>query len=71
MQDFLNAISLLPEDIKAILSKIPPDVAKTIKEIRFRNGEAITLNSETIYYITQSGLLTTAYLNNLLKTDDK
>ena len=71
MQDFLNAISLLPEDTKAILSKIPPDVAKTIKEIRFRNGEAITLNSETIYYITQSGFLTTAYLNNLLKTDDK
>lgn len=71
MQDFLNAIALLPESLKDILSKIPEKIGKSIKEIRFRNGEAMTLNGENIYYITESGLLTTAYLNNLIKTDDK
>lgn len=71
MQDFLNAIALLPEILKDILSKIPEETGKTIKEIRFRNGEAMTLNGENIYYMTDGGLLTTAYLNNLIKTDDK
>lgn len=70
MQDFLSAIALLPDNLKEILSKIPVDIGKTIKEIRFRTGEAITLNGNEIYYITEGGLLSTAYLNNLIKTDD-
>lgn len=71
MQDFLNAISLLPDSLKTVLSKIPKNIAKSIKEIRFRSGEAMTLNGEVIYYMTEGGLLTTAYLNNLIKTDEK
>lgn len=71
MQDFLNAISLLPEAIKEVLSKISPSKACEIKEIRFRVGEAVTLNGNELYYVTEGGLLSTIYLNNLLRTDDK
>lgn len=71
MQDFLNAITLLPDDLKLILSKTPEQTAKKIKEIRFRSGEAITLHADEIYYVTESGLLTTVYLNSLIKTSEK
>ena len=71
MQDYLNAISLLPESLKNILSHVPEETAKTLKEIRFRVGEPMTLNGEHIYYVTESGLITTTYLNELVKTDEK
>ncbi len=71
MQEFLNAISLLPDTYKNMLSKIPEHIAVDLKEIRFRSGEAITLNGNEIYYLTNCGLLTTSYLQNLLKTDEK
>ena len=71
MQDFLNAISLLPDSFREIFSKIPESIAKSTKEIRFRCGEAVTLNGNEIYYITDGGLLTTVYLNNLIKVDEK
>lgn len=72
MQEFLNAISLLPDKYKNILSRINETLAKEIKEIRFRNGGAVTLNGkERIYYITDGGILTLTYCDNVLKTDDR
>ena len=72
MQEFLNAISLLPDKYKNILSRINETVAKEIKEIRFRNGGAVTLNGkERIYYITDGGILTLTYCDNVLKSDDR
>ncbi len=71
MQEYLNAISLLPDEYKNLLLKIPEITAVKLKEIRFRVGEAITLNGDNIYYLTESGLLTTVYLQNLIKTDEK
>ena len=71
MQDFFNAIALLPEGLKTTLSRVPSHIARGVKEIRFRNGEAITLNGDEVYYITEGGLFTATYMNNLIKTDDK
>ncbi len=71
MQDFINAISLLPDEYRALISKIPESVAVKLKEIRFRVGEAVTLNGDNIYYLTETGFLTATYLQNLLKTDEK
>lgn len=72
MQEFLNAISLLPDKYKNILSRINETLAKEIKEIRFRNGGAVTLNGkEGIYYITDGGIPTVTYCDNVLKTDDR
>lgn len=72
MKQFLNAIELLPDKYKSILSRIPEIKAKEIKEIRFRNGGAVTLNGNgEIYYLTQGGKLTTVYCDNLLRSDEK
>ena len=72
MKDYLNAIALLPDKYKNILSRIPEIKAKEIKEIRFRNGSAVTLNGRNcFYYLTESGKLTTVYCDNLLKSDEK
>lgn len=72
MQDFLNAISLLPDKYKNILSNITPVQAKEIKEIRFRSGGAVSLyGNGRIYYLTQSGITTSTYCDNLLKTDER
>ncbi len=72
MQEFLNAISLLPEKYKDILKALPPEQFSAVKEIRFRVGEAITLNtSNHIYYLTQSGRLCASYCDGVLKTDEK
>lgn len=72
MQEFLNAIGLLPERYKDILSRIPEDFAKEIKEIRFRNGGAITLHTtDKIAYLTDSGKITLTRFDNIVKTDDK
>ena len=72
IKDFLNAISLLPENYKSILSNIPENLATEIKEIRFRNGEPITLNTKNeVYYITENGMITVSFSESLIKTDEK
>lgn len=71
VQEYINAISLLPEKYKDILSVIPEDIAKKLKEIRFRKGEAVTLNGDIIYYLSSSGVVTSAYRDELIKTDEK
>lgn len=72
MKEFLNAIGLLPDFYKNILSRIPENFAKEIKEIRFRNGGAVTLHcSDKICYLTDSGKVTYTYFDNVIKTDDK
>ena len=72
MREFLSAISLLPEFYKNILSTIPEVIATGIKEIRFRNGGAVTLYGATgVLYVTQSGKTTSTRYDNVLKTDEK
>ena len=72
MREYLNAISLLPEFYKNILSMIPEGIATGIKEIRFRNGGAVALYGATgVHYLTQSGKTTTTRYDNVLKTDEK
>lgn len=72
MKEFLNAIGLLPEYYKNILSRIPESIATEVKEIRFRNGGVITLScAGGIYYLTTSGKPTLTCFDNVLKTDDK
>ncbi len=72
MKEFLNAIGLLPEYYKNILSAIPENIASQIKEIRFRNGGAVTLwGTSGLLYITTSGKPVFTPFDNLLKTDEK
>lgn len=72
MQEFLNAISLLPEKYKDVLKNLPSEQCMSVKEIRFRVGEAVTLNtSNHIYYLTESGRLCASYCDGVLKTDEK
>lgn len=72
MKDYLNAISLLPDKYKDILKQIPEKTAATVKEIRFRNGEPVTLNlQKEIYYIRENGALTVSFCSDLLMTDEK
>lgn len=72
MQDYLNAISLLPERFKSILSSLPREVCLQVKEIRFRVGEAVSvISGSDIYYISPNGRLALAYCDGLLKTDEK
>ena len=70
MQSFLNAISLLPREYKDVFSKIPENIAKELKELRFRVGEPVTLNGKGIYFITPNGTVTASCVDNLLKTDE-
>ena len=72
MQDFINAIALLPERYKDALMNISPEKSREIKEIRFRTGEAITVNTRNhIYYLSSSGRLSVSYSDNALATDSK
>ena len=72
MKDYLNAISLLPDEIKGVLKQIPEKIAITVKEIRFRNGEPVTLNTnDTIYYIRKNGALTVSFYSDLICVNEK
>lgn len=72
MKDYLNAISLLPEVYKSILSSIPDSVAEKVKEIRFRNGEPVTVNTQNeIYYIRNNGTVTVAFSSDLLCVNER
>ena len=72
MQEFLNAISLLPEKYKTVFLNLPKDFTEKVNEIRFRNGEVVTLNTRSDkYFLSQNGNLTVSFSENLLKTDEK
>lgn len=72
MKDYLNAISLLPDKYKSVLNAISENIAVNVKELRFRNGEPITLNTQNeIYYIRKNGALTVSFCSDLLMTDEK
>lgn len=72
MKDYLNAISLLPDEYKNVLSGIPEKMAVTIKEIRFRNSEPVTLNTgNEIYFINKNGGTTVSLCSDLISTDQK
>lgn len=72
MKDYLNAISLLPDKFKSVLNSIPENAAVIVKEIRFRNGEPITLNTQNdIYYIRKNGALTVSFCSDLISTDER
>ena len=72
MKNFMDAIFLLPDKYKKILSNIDEKQASQIKEIRFRSGGAVTLYGKSeVYYITQSGVTTLTYCDNVLKTDER
>ncbi len=72
MQEFLNAITLLPDKYKKHLMNLPENICESVNEIRFRVGEAVSVcTSDTIYYISPYGRLTQAYCRELLKTDEK
>lgn len=70
MKAFLNSISLLPDDMKSVLSKIPEEICSRINEIRLRSGEPVVLNGvNEMYFVTENGR-TTAFLNDGLLTCD-
>ncbi len=72
MKDYFNAISLLPEKFKTVLNGVSENVAVKVKEIRFRNGEPVTLNTQDeIYYIRKNGALTISFCSDLIVTDEK
>ncbi len=72
MKDFLNAISLLPDDFKGVLEQISENLAVSIKEIRFRNGEPMALNTkDEVYYLRQSGIPTVSFCSDLICTNEK
>ena len=72
MKDYLNAISLLPDRYKSVLESISENIGVKVKEIRFRIGEPITLNTQNdIYYIRKNGVLTVSFSSDLLVTDEK
>ena len=72
MKDYLNAISLLPDRYKSVLESISENIGVKVKEIRFRNGEPITLNTQNdIYYIRKNGVLTVSFSSDLIVTDEK
>ncbi len=72
MQEYLNAIALLPQRYKSVVAGISENILKDIKEIRFRNGEPLVLNTSTQNnYQTESGHHTAIYSNNLVCTEHK
>lgn len=72
MKDYLNAISLLPDKYKSVLESISEKIGVKVKEIRFRIGEPITLNTQNeIYYIRKNSDLTVAFSSDLIVTDEK
>ena len=76
MQDFLNAVSLLPKDVEALLSAINGDFKAKVNEIRFRSNKPVTLNTkEGVFYCTKNGRVTINYNDDSIlknfKTDIK
>ncbi len=72
MKEYLNAISLLPEKYREKLTEIPPHIGASVKEIRFRTGEAVTVNTRNeIFYLTENGRFTVSYSQGIIKTDER
>ena len=72
MKDFLNAISLLPEDVTKFLSVINKDFMGKVNEIRFRSNKPLTLNTrEGAFYCTKNGRVTVNFNDDLYFTDDR
>ncbi len=72
MQDFLNAVSLLPKDVENLLSVINNDFKKKVNEIRFRSNKPVTLNTKDgVFYCTKTGRVTINYNDDLYFTDDR
>ena len=72
MQDFLNAVSLLPKDVESLLSVINNDFKKKVNEIRFRANKPVTLNTKDgVFYCTKTGRVTINYNDDLYFTDDR
>ncbi len=72
MKDFLNAISLLPDDLKIILKKIPPEYAKKINEIRFRADSPVILNTtDTAYFLKTDGMPGCVCNNSVVYCDER
>ena len=72
MKDFLNAISLLPEDVTKFLSAINKDFMSKVNEIRFRSNRPLTLNTrDGVFYCTKSGRVTVNFNDDLYFTDDR
>ena len=72
MQDFLNAVSLLPKDVESLLSVINNDFKKKVNEIRFRANKPVTLNTKDgVFYCTKTGRVTINYNDDLYITDDR
>lgn len=68
MEAFLNAVALLPEDIKSILLKTDEKIAVKINELRFRSDMPVRLDTlKESYFITESGRLTEKYETGVLK----
>ncbi len=72
MKEFLNAISLLPDEFKTALEAIPEKLASSVKEIRFRNGEPLTLNTkDEVFYLRKNGVPTVSFCSDLIITNEK
>lgn len=72
MQDFLNAVSLLPKDVEELLLGLSKDFMCKVNEIRFRSNKPVTLNTrEGVFYCTKSGRATISFNDDLYFTDDR
>ena len=72
MQDFLNAVSLLPKDVEELLLSLSKDFMCKVNEIRFRSNKPVTLNTrEGVFYCTKSGRATISFNDDLYSTDDR
>ncbi len=72
MQDYFNAISLLPKDVETLLSLINKDFMCKVNEIRFRANKPVTLNTKDgVFYCTKSGRVTINYNDDLYFTDER
>lgn len=72
MKAFLNAISLLPGDIKKVLGLISESDGEKINEVRFRSNMPVRLNTSCeAFFITESGRLTLKEEPGVLSCDDR
>ena len=72
MQEYLNAISLLPEKYKVPLSLLNEKTAAIVKEIRFRVGEPVCIDAgERKYFTDTMGNESICLTDKLLYSDNK
>lgn len=72
MKDYLNAISLLPGDVKAVLSAVSEDFMSKVNEIRFRANKPVALNTKDgVFYCTKGARVTVSYNDDLYFVDER